>query len=365
LPVEQSESLAVAMTAAMTDSAESLDAEAENAEVLVAQRQVVLNLAIEIERFKSHLKNLKKEFEKEVKKLSALESGDRTDDEGAEGQNGEEGEVETVGAGDEERDSGDGGPPCPPGSPQSNGDQFDRRRPADAAGTVRLEHALAITPGRLEKLNEQEVFTVAQLESYMNAGKFVPGRVKGLGQSAIDAISDELISYRLRHPVPQIGEEPSNGPNMEPSKGSCDSQEQQATIQEEPGTDRAELQVVPETASKPQMSSQLLVPEVGDLPARKALRRGRRKRTDSDSLVENHGRQSLSGDGSVNASVDASSDSATAPALPVLPNGDQVDGQAYKAGMSAAIDQQPVSANPHSPGTLLWLSWDMGWQHGF
>jgi len=65
---------------------------------------------------------------------------------------------------------------------------------------------LKVPAGYLEKLEEAEVETVADLEAFMAAGKLTPGSVKGLGESAIDKITDALAAYRAECPIPVVAD---------------------------------------------------------------------------------------------------------------------------------------------------------------
>lgn len=66
--------------------------------------------------------------------------------------------------------------------------------------------SLKIPKGMLEKLAERDVTTVRELEAFMAAGKFVPGEVKGVGQTAIDKATDALERHRREHPIPPPAE---------------------------------------------------------------------------------------------------------------------------------------------------------------
>lgn len=64
---------------------------------------------------------------------------------------------------------------------------------------------LKLSKGMLDKLEEAEVETIQDLEWRIAAGDFVPGAIKGIGQSAVDKITDALVAYRNECPVPSAG----------------------------------------------------------------------------------------------------------------------------------------------------------------
>lgn len=64
---------------------------------------------------------------------------------------------------------------------------------------------LKLSKGMLEKLEEAEVETIQDLERRIATGDFVPGAIKGIGQSAVDKITDALVAYRNECPVPSAG----------------------------------------------------------------------------------------------------------------------------------------------------------------
>jgi hypothetical protein len=56
--------------------------------------------------------------------------------------------------------------------------------------------------GYTEKMIEAGITTVGELEKRIGAGEFLPSAIKGLGQAAIDKITDCLVNFRNDHPVP-------------------------------------------------------------------------------------------------------------------------------------------------------------------
>lgn len=63
---------------------------------------------------------------------------------------------------------------------------------------------IGVTPSQCEKLAQLEprVETVADLEKLIAGGGFVPKSIKGLGEKAINTISDKLLKFRGEHPNP-------------------------------------------------------------------------------------------------------------------------------------------------------------------
>jgi hypothetical protein len=70
----------------------------------------------------------------------------------------------------------------------------------DTSGATKLEGLAGLSESLVAKLAGVDVTTIAELEAYMDAGKFVPGRVKGLGEAAINKISDALMAFRKSNP---------------------------------------------------------------------------------------------------------------------------------------------------------------------
>lgn len=71
----------------------------------------------------------------------------------------------------------------------------------DVAGKE-LISVLGLPNGTLEKLQEADIETIKDLEMAMADGKIIPGRIKGIGESAIDRITDALEKFRSEHSVP-------------------------------------------------------------------------------------------------------------------------------------------------------------------
>ncbi len=82
-------------------------------------------------------------------------------------------------------------------------------RPADATSGVAVDTAAAtklsdvagLTESLREKLASIDVTTVGECEAAMREGKLVPNRVKGLGETSINKITDALRVFREKHPV--------------------------------------------------------------------------------------------------------------------------------------------------------------------
>lgn len=61
---------------------------------------------------------------------------------------------------------------------------------------------IGLTSSQCEKLGAVDVETVEQLEALVAAGKFVPKSVKGIGDKALNQITDKLTAFRREHPNP-------------------------------------------------------------------------------------------------------------------------------------------------------------------
>lgn len=72
----------------------------------------------------------------------------------------------------------------------------------DLAGATPLSK-IGITESVLEKLSRFDVQTVAQLEAFAASGKLVPKSIKGLGETAINKVTDKLLAFRQEHPRPE------------------------------------------------------------------------------------------------------------------------------------------------------------------
>ena len=80
---------------------------------------------------------------------------------------------------------------------------FPADEPAEDPGKTFFVGDLDITPGQVEKLNEAEIGTVAQLEEAIRQGKIQS--ISGIGETAVDRISDAVVKYREEFPVPEPG----------------------------------------------------------------------------------------------------------------------------------------------------------------
>lgn len=70
----------------------------------------------------------------------------------------------------------------------------------DTAGATKLDGLAGLSESLVGKLAGVDVNTIAELEAFMAAGGLVPGWVKGLGQAAIDKITNALLAFRQAHP---------------------------------------------------------------------------------------------------------------------------------------------------------------------
>ena len=112
---------------------------------------------------------------------------------------------------------------------------FDEKAPAkptgqasqvDTGGQTKLSAVAGITESMVEKLSTIDVSTVAELEQAMQAGKIVPGRVKGLGEKVIDKISDALRVFREANPIerddrPKLCKKPGCGVEYPGEASAC------------------------------------------------------------------------------------------------------------------------------------------------
>lgn len=73
----------------------------------------------------------------------------------------------------------------------------------DPAGNTPLSQ-IGVTAAQCEKLMtvDPSIETVAQLEAFIAAGKFLPKSIKGIGNKALDTISDKLLEFRKANPNP-------------------------------------------------------------------------------------------------------------------------------------------------------------------
>jgi hypothetical protein len=72
---------------------------------------------------------------------------------------------------------------------------------ADIAASMPIAE-LHAPEGYTEKMVEAGITTVGELEKRIGAGEFLPSAIKGIGQTAIDKITDCLVNFRNDHPVP-------------------------------------------------------------------------------------------------------------------------------------------------------------------
>ena len=112
---------------------------------------------------------------------------------------------------------------------------FDEKAPAkptgqasqvDTGGQTKLSAVAGITESMVEKLSTIDVSTVAELEQAMQAGKIVPGRVKGLGEKVIDKITDALRKFRESNPIerddrPKLCKKPGCGVEYPGEASAC------------------------------------------------------------------------------------------------------------------------------------------------
>lgn len=71
----------------------------------------------------------------------------------------------------------------------------------DTAAATKLADVAGLTESFREKLASIDVTIVGELEEAMREGKLVPNRVKGLGETSINKITDAMRAFREKHPV--------------------------------------------------------------------------------------------------------------------------------------------------------------------
>lgn len=197
------------------------------------------------------------------------------------------------------------------------------------------------TNAQIEKLNGEDVRTIAGLEEYIRNGMLVPGKVKGLGQSAVDKISDALMAWRgvKGNGIPEPREEVIEveiegnelakwlGDQMSASNGTAPAIVDQKTLSNELGS-------------------------VENVEKTGGTNTGDQRPVDSPPLAD-----------VLAPAVTASPAPAPAPAAPIPIDPIEADIQAaYVAGCEAGVADKPVTDNPHGKGSQLWNSWDAGYQ---
>jgi hypothetical protein len=78
--------------------------------------------------------------------------------------------------------------------------------------------ALGLTNRQIEIFGEHDVTNVTQFEALIRDGKFTPGAIKGLGQAAIDKITDKYTARRAANPI-EAKEEPEKAAVDEKAQG--------------------------------------------------------------------------------------------------------------------------------------------------
>ena len=73
--------------------------------------------------------------------------------------------------------------------------------------------AIGLTEKQVEKFAAAEIGTVEELEARMASDEWWHRKIKGVGESTIDKISDKLVEYRKAHPVEEPAtEQPTEQP---------------------------------------------------------------------------------------------------------------------------------------------------------
>ncbi len=74
------------------------------------------------------------------------------------------------------------------------------RTTADDPALMPIEE-LHAPDGYTEKMREAGITTIGELEKRIGAGDFLPKSIKGIGQAAVDKVTDCLMRFRQDHPV--------------------------------------------------------------------------------------------------------------------------------------------------------------------
>ncbi|MCY2968079.1 MAG: hypothetical protein NT069_31355 [Planctomycetota bacterium] len=347
---------------------------------ITAQRLRVSDLVLEETMLKARMKNLKKELEVEAELLQEMISaGPRSITpvavpvvDGLSRGAAVGGVTITVEAGSSAGSSSI--------SNQNSASSPRRGMPPDPAGEVAIESVLKISKGVLEKLNGLDVKTVRDLERFMQEGKFVPGRTKGIGETAIEKITDSYVEYRAKHPVPnwedweaeQAEKEraanpgmtieiPANtmvvlGADMKIEPGIVPESPSEA-IDSKPETIAAESEAIAPESESPAEEPQFIVPIA---MVEFVMNKDREPEPLTAEELDEVAAQQVA---LVSALATAPAPAAKKSVRAVyLKDGSVADMPAYRAGESAAASEQSVASNPHKPGSHLWQSWDAGWQ---
>lgn len=198
--------------------------------------------------------------------------------------------------------------------------------PRDTAGEAKVGSALSLTEKQVEALEEAEIVTVTDLEKAIRDGRFVPGRIKLFGPSKIDKVTDELMKYRDKFPVPsatEAADEPVSPEIAEAATNPVTDPETADAVVSEAADDQQPATI--EKMMNPEKTSRAKKPK-------------KTKKPKSDFAVP--------------PSVLAEAVNQASPE----------EQEAYLSGCEAGADMKPVTANPHSAGTGLWHAWDRGWQ---
>ncbi len=198
------------------------------------------------------------------------------------------------------------------------------------------EWAGGVTDSQVSKLNGEDVRTIANLEEYIRTGCLVPGRVKGIGQTAVDKISDALMAWRQKNPIPEPVEIEIRT-------------ETQAAVEVAP-TDCAAESVVPAVSEAESAEN------TGEIDANQPS-----PLADGVDVVPVSDAGSAGGAGQT-----ASPAAAPIAAVDPIDPDDALIRAAYVAGCEAGLVSIPEGGkppkNPHKKGTQLWISWDAGYQ---
>jgi hypothetical protein len=220
---------------------------------------------------------------------------------------------------------------------------------------------LKLTASQTDKLAEADVRTVEDLEAMIRRGDFVPSRApKGIGQKAIDTITDKLCAWRQANPV--CGMETERDPQR-PAIATI-SQLEQAQARER---ELRRIVVAVNNWGYILSANDLAFSTNAEVEACRKFADemdATGEADEPDFLVpyrdDSYDRMDAK------ERVEATRKSAApAPAAPIDPPeeiNEAMQRNAYKAGCEANLQGIAVSKNPYKKGSYVYRAWDQGWQ---
>lgn len=116
----------------------------------------------------------------------------------------------------------------------------EKPKPVDPATVTPIEN-LGMTEKETELLIAADIKTVADLEARMRSDNWWHKKIKGFGQSKVDKLSDQLLAWRMRNPVPS-DEDDTEDDEDDPIAMDCDSGDLVSEADDEPDEDAEELE---------------------------------------------------------------------------------------------------------------------------